>query len=79
MDRLAHARNLLNDELFVEAFDVTRQELLNRWEHSHSEDAQARESIWLALQILSRLRIHIESVMTTDELAKAMDTQSPFI
>jgi|AP95_1055475.scaffolds.fasta_scaffold380630_2 hypothetical protein len=79
MDRLEHAKNLLNDELFVEAFDVTRQELLNRWEHSNAEDPQARESIWLALQILSRIRIHIESVMTTDELAKAMDAQSPFI
>ena len=79
MDRLSHAKNLLNDELFVEAFDVTRQELLNRWEHSNQDDVQARESIWLALQILSKLRIHIESVMTTDELAKARDGQSPFI
>ena len=79
MDRLSHAKNLLNDELFVEAFDVTRQELLNRWEHSDQDDVQAREAIWLALQILSRLRIHIESVMTTDELAKSRDYASPFI
>ena len=79
MDRLSHAKNLLNDELFVEAFDVTRQELLNRWEHSDQDDVQAREAIWLALQILSKLRIHIESVMTTDELAKSRDYASPFI
>ena len=79
MDRLSHAKNLLNDELFVEAFDVTRQELLNRWEHSNQDDVQARESIWLALQILSKLRIHIESVMTTDELAKSREYASPFI
>ena len=79
MDRLAHAKAILEDALFVEAFETVRKELLQRWEHSSADEIDARESIWLALQILQKLRLHIESVMTTAEMARVRDSQSPFI
>lgn len=71
--RIERAKELLEHDLFIEAFDMLENELKNRWEHSGSNEAEARESCWLALQILSQVRQHIESIVTTgrlDELAK---------
>lgn len=49
--RARQANDLLNNELLVEAFDTLRQELLERWENSSSNESEARESIWLGLQL----------------------------
>ena len=77
--RLRKAKAILEDELFVEAFDTLRQELLQRWEHSSTNEAEARESIWLGLQLLLRVRRHFESIIETGEMAKLRDKHNPFI
>ncbi len=77
--RARQANDLLNNELLVEAFDTLRQELLERWENSSSNESEARESIWLGLQLLERVRRHLESIVTTGEMAKLREKSSPFI
>ena len=77
--RARQANDLLNNELLVEAFDTLRQELLERWENSSSNESEARESIWLGLQLLERVRRHLESSVTTGEMAKLREKSSPFI
>ena len=77
--RLQRAQALVNDELLTEAFDTLRTELMDRWENSASTEVEARESIWLGLQLLARVRRHIHSIIETGEMAKLREKGSPFI
>ena len=77
--RAEQAKDLLKHELFVEAFEVLNTELKNRWEHSSTNEVEARESVWLALQLLQRIRFHIESIVTTGKMKALHSKQSPFI
>ena len=77
--RLQRAQALVNDELLNEAFDTLRTELMDRWENSTSNEVEARESIWLGLQLLARVRRHIHSIIETGEMAKLREKGSPFI
>ena len=73
------AQALLNDELFNEAFEVLKNDLMNRWESSGSTELEARESIWLAMRLLERIYGHIKSIVDTGHMSKMLDKQHPFI
>ena len=77
--REEHANRILTDPLYQEAFDIIKQDLMNRWEHSGSTELEARESIWLAMRLLDRIRGHISSIVETGHMAKMMEKQHPFI
>ena len=64
--REERAKNPLSNPLFNEAFDVLKEDLLNRWNASGSREVEARESIWLAMRLLDRLYGHINSIVETD-------------
>jgi hypothetical protein len=78
-ERERRAQSLINDPLLKEAFDVLKEDLMNRWNHSGSTDLQARESIWLAMRLLDRIHGHINSIVETGHMAKIMDKQHPHI
>ena len=73
------AKALVDNPLFQEAFDVLKEDLMNRWNHSGSTDLEARESIWLAMRLLDRIHGHINSIVETGHMAKIMDKQHPHI
>jgi len=77
--REERAKNLLSNPLFNEAFDVLKEDLLNRWNASGSREVEARESIWLAMRLLDRLYGHINSIVETGHMNKVMEKQHPFI
>ena len=77
--REAHAKRLLEDELFTEAFDVLRKELMNRWEASGSTEVEARESIWLAMRLLDKIHGHITSIVETGRMSRILEEQHPQI
>ena len=70
---------MINDPLFNEAFDVLKEDLMNRWNHSGSTDFEARESIWLAMRLLDRIHGHISSIVETGRMAEVMEKQHPYI
>jgi len=78
-ERERRAQSLITDPLLNEAFDVLKEDLMNRWNHSGSTDLQARESIWLAMRLLDRIHGHINSIVETGHMAKIMDKQHPHI
>ena len=78
-EREASAKNLLNNVLFKEAFDVLRKDLMTRWESSGSTELEARESIWLAMRLLDRLHGHLKSIVETGHMNKVLEQQHPFI
>ena len=73
------AKSLLNNELFNEAFDILRKDLMDRWSASGSSELEARESIWLAMRLLDKLYGHITSIVETGRMNKVMEKQHPFI
>ena len=77
--REAHAKRLLEDELFTEAFDVLRKELMDRWEASGSIEVEARESIWLAMRLLDKIHGHITSIVETGRMSRILEEQHPQI
>ena len=77
--REEHAKRLLNDELFNEAFDTLKTDLLERWHNSGSNESEARESLWLAIRLLDKVRGHVESIVETGHMAKILEKQHPFI
>jgi phosphomevalonate kinase len=78
-ERERRAQSLINDPLLKESFDVLKEDLMNRWNHSGSTDLEARESIWLAMRLLDRIHGHINSIVETGHMAKIMDKQHPHI
>ena len=77
--RERRAQSLINDPLLKESFDVLKEDLMNRWNHSGSTDLEARESIWLAMRLLDRIHGHINSIVETGHMAKMMEKQHPYI
>ena len=77
--RERRAQALINDELLNEAFDVLKEDLMGRWLHSGSTDLEARESIWLAMRLLDRIRGHLTSIIESGHMAKILDKQHPYI
>ena len=69
--REEHARRLLTDPLFNEAFE-TLKNLLDSWKSSGVSELEAREQIWLSLRLLERIRLHITSIVETGDMAKKL-------
>lgn len=78
VQRANNAKRILDDELYQEAFNALRDEILGRWEHSLANEDSTRETLWLSLQLLERLRRHLESVITTGKL-DSVQKESPAI
>jgi len=77
--REERAKSLLSNELFNEAFEVLRKDLMDRWSASGSSELEARESIWLAMRLLDKIYGHVSSIVETGHMNKIMDKQHPFI
>ena len=70
--REEHAKRLLNDPLFVEAFELLEKNLLNSWSSSGGNEIDTREQIWLSLRLLERIRLHLTSIIETGDMAKKL-------
>tara|TARA_Y100000310_G_scaffold338247_1_gene427355 strand:+ start:285 stop:527 length:243 start_codon:yes stop_codon:yes gene_type:complete len=68
--REEHAKRLLSDKLFVEAFDTLEKNLLDTWTHSSVNDVDSREQCWLSLRLLERIRLHLTSIIETGNMAR---------
>ena len=79
MNREEEAKRLLQNELFVEAFDILEKELLLSWSRTGSADVSQRESCWLATRLLERIKSHITSIVETGHMNEVLDKQHPYI
>jgi phosphomevalonate kinase len=78
-ERARKANNLLQNELFIESFNVLKEDLMNRWNNSGSAESESRESIWLAMRLLDRIESHIKSIVETGHMTEVLEKQHPFI
>lgn len=68
-ERASHARQLLDNALFVESFDAVRRKIMDEWLAAPARDAEGREQLWLMVKLLDRVRDHIKGVAETGKVA----------
>ena len=73
------AKRILQDPLYIESFDIMKEDLMNRWNSSGSIELEARESIWLAMRLLDKIQGHLKSIIETGHMAEIIGKQHPHI
>nr|BAR32778.1 hypothetical protein [uncultured Mediterranean phage uvMED] len=63
------AKQILEDEMFVEAVQMVSSELDNEWVNSPVRDTEGREKIYMMKKMLNVLLVQLKSVMETGTLA----------
>lgn len=69
--RAARAETLLDDELLSEAFDSLEKGYIAAWRATTIEDAAGREKLFLAINIVGKVRDHLSAVVANGKLARA--------
>lgn len=65
------ARQLLEDELLVDGFKVLEEAYTLAWRSTALDDTAGREKLFLAINIVGKVRKHLEIAITNGKLAKA--------
>jgi len=63
MTRAARAQNLLDHELLSEGFAALEQGYISAWRATTIDDVSAREKLFLAINIVGKVRNHLASVV----------------
>ena len=68
--RANRAKEVLENEIFVEACEAIEQELIEQWKNSPARDSDGREKIWSYQCLLKKVRTHLISTMESGKLAE---------
>lgn len=70
-NKAAHADRLLRDETLTDAFKGLEDAYLKAWRNTGVDDVAAREKLFLAINIVGKVRDHLGNLVTNGKLAKA--------
>jgi hypothetical protein len=68
--RAARAKEILDSEIYQEAYETVKREIQETWAQSPSRDVEGREKLFLMLKMLDKVQITMQSVLETGKLAK---------
>ena len=68
--RADEARFLLENESLKNAFLTVEQNYMDAWKATGNNDAQARERLWMAFDIITRVQEQLQSVIGGGTLAQ---------
>lgn len=71
ISRGKRAKILMDDELLTEAFSLLEAAYVEAWRKSHSLDNAGREKLYVAVNIIGKVRQHLEHVAADGSLAEA--------
>lgn len=69
--KAARAQELLDNKLLTEAFGDLEDSYTSAWRSTGIEDVAAREKLFLAINIVGKVRDHLTAVITNGKLAQA--------
>lgn len=69
--RAVRAERLLADELLVEAFATLENAYATAWRSTAIDDASGREKLFLAINVVGKVRDHLSAAVSNGKLAKA--------
>jgi hypothetical protein len=64
-------QNLLDDELLTEAFAALEASYASAWRSTAIDDVSGREKLFLAINIVGKVRDHLNAVVANGKLAQA--------
>jgi len=69
--KAVHAQELLEHDLLAEAFAELEASYTAAWRASTIEDVNSREKLFLAINIVGKVRDHLTAIVTNGKLAQA--------
>ena len=69
--RAVRAQELLDNELLTEAFRGLEENYTAAWRASTIDDVAAREKLFLAINIVGKVRDHLAAIVANGKLAQA--------
>jgi hypothetical protein len=69
--KAVRAQQLLDNELLSEAFTALEENYTAAWRATTIDDASAREKIFLAINVVGKVRDHLGAVVANGKLAQA--------
>lgn len=66
----SRAKEVLENEAFIEAFEAIEKEVIEQWTNSPARDQDGREKLWSYLHLLKKVRTHLVSTLETGKLAQ---------
>jgi len=70
LDRALHAKQLLENPVYVECMDAVKQAILNGWENSPIRDTDGQHELRLMLKLLTDLQANIKRVIDNGKIAE---------
>ena len=65
------SKEVLENEAYLDAFELIKTEIDNQWRTSPARDTDGRERLWLMQSLLSKLQATLETTMQSGKLAAA--------
>ena len=69
--RADRAKEVIENEVFIDAFERIKQEIFDQWASAPARDTEGRERLWLMQSLLGKLQITLQSTMEGGKVAKA--------
>lgn len=70
VSRAARARDLIESELLQGAFVELEKAYISKWRLTHIDDQAGREKLFLAINIVGKVKDHLQSILSDGVLAK---------
>ncbi len=70
ISRGSRAKQIIEDPLWVEAFDALDTRYETEWRSSAETDTAKRESMYMRLKVLEDVKLHFEEAVTSGKVAK---------
>lgn len=69
--RAVRAQNLIENELLAEAFDGLEAAYTLAWRSTFIQDVAAREKLFLAINVVGKVRQHLSNIVINGKVAAA--------
>ena len=64
------AREVIENEAFIAAFEATEKEVVDQWMQSPARDQEGREKLWQYLSMLRKVKANLQTTLETGKLAQ---------
>jgi len=71
LDRGARAKDILENELYLESWNIVEQALIQKWRDCPIRDKEGQHELKLMLKLLQDAKGHLERVMESGKLAES--------
>lgn len=70
MARAVKAREIMDNPIYLESFNLMKEEVIDQWQKSPVRDVEGREKLWLMLSIMEKFQSNLHRVIETGKLAQ---------